>query len=118
MRRFKCKLCNQILEIEEYQDEISCPNCRSSYIRHWHVGINYENLSKKQKIMAIKKIWDLHGGEFKLTNKYAYITRNGKLAYKIDINTGIVVAGYRAPASVEDELFEALNDEEEIEEVR
>ena len=117
MRKFKCKCCEQILEIEENQDEIVCSNCHIFYRKIWHIGLKYKELSMKQKIIMIHKVWDLYGGVFRLGKKYAFISSHNKLAYKIDIDTGIFVGGHHAPGSVEDELFEALNEEEEIKEV-
>lgn len=117
MRKFKCKCCGEILQIEENQDEISCSNCHIFYRKVWRVGLKYKELSIWQKIIMVRKVHDLYGGVFRLGKKYAFIHRDNKLAYKIDIDTGIFVGGHHAPGSVEDELFEALN-EEEIEEVR
>lgn len=118
MRKIKCKCCGEILDIEEDQDEIACPNCYSFHSRRWHIGLNYKKLLRKHKIIMVKKIWDLYGGELRFGEKYAYINRDNKLAYKIDIDTGIVVGGHQAPDSVENFLFDALNEEEEIEEIK
>jgi len=116
MRHFKCFFCEQIIGVREAQDEAECPACHCYYTRHWHARLNYEKLSLGQKLQAIKKVYELYGGELNIGRKYVQITRDGKLAYKIEIETGNIIGGHKAPGFVTDELCETW-DEEGVKEV-
>ena len=116
MRYFKCFFCGQIIKLREYQDEAECPVCHCYYTRHWHTRMNYEKLSLGQKLQTIKKVYELYGGELNIGRKYIQITRDGKLAYKVEIETGRIVGGHMRPGFITEDLEEEW-DEEGIKEV-